>query len=151
MFSLVSHIRAQVPLPADLDKNSDKRAREMSKYGMRALTHTLPPGSMTGAPKKRSCEILHELEQRDRGVYSGAIGYIDVCGNGAWSVCIRSAFSNRDDNFKDETTGEERQKWRIGAGGAITVLSDEEQEWEEMMTKLNSVLRGFQADGSLWA
>ena len=151
VFSLVSHIRAHVPIPADLDKNSDECAREMSKYGIRALTHTLPPGSMTGAPKKRSCEILHELEQRDRGVYSGAIGYIDVCGNGAWSVCIRSAFSNRDDNFKDETTGEERQKWRIGAGGAITVLSDEEQEWEEMMTKLNSVLRGFKADGSLWA
>ena len=76
-------------------------------------------------------------------MYSGAMGYIDICGNGAWSVSIRSAFSSDNDNTMDEKTGEEKQTWRIGAGGAITVLSDEEQEWEEMMTKLDSVLRGF--------
>lgn len=143
VYSLVSHIRAHAPFPANVPGNSRERAQQMTKYGFRALTQTLPPGSMTGAPKKRSCEILHGLEQRDRGVYSGAIGYIDVCGNGAWSVCIRSAFSYQSDNVKDERTGEEMQKWRIGAGGAITVLSDEEQEWEEMMTKLNSCLKGF--------
>ncbi len=143
VFSLVSHIRAHVPIALSMDNSSGEYAEEMAKYGIRALLHTLPPGSMTGAPKKRSCEILHNLEQRDRGVYSGAIGYMDVCGGGAWSVVIRSAFSNSDDNFTDEVTGEERQKWRIGAGGAITVLSDEEQEWEEMKTKLESVLKGF--------
>jgi para-aminobenzoate synthetase len=143
VFSLVSHIRAHAPVPPDMDKDSTEYAQAMSNYGIRALTRTLPPGSMTGAPKKRSCEILDNLEQRDRGVYSGAIGYIDVSGNGAWSVVIRSAFSNREDNVKNTSTGEERQKWRIGAGGAITVLSDEEEEWEEMMTKLDSVLRGF--------
>ena len=146
VFTLVSHVRAHAPIPTGIDRSSKEYTEELATYGFRALTRTLPPGSMTGAPKKRSCEILHNLEQRDRGVYSGAIGYIDVCGNGAWSVCIRSAFSNDDDNVKDERTGEEMQKWRIGAGGAITVLSDEEQEWEEMMTKLNSVLRGFRLD-----
>ncbi|KIX96790.1 uncharacterized protein Z520_07510 [Fonsecaea multimorphosa CBS 102226] len=146
VFSLVSHIRAHVPVSAETDRKADEHAKEMTRYGVRALTHTLPPGSMTGAPKKRSCEILHGLEQRERGVYSGAIGYMDVGGNGAWSVCIRTAFSNDDENEKDQSTGEELQKWRIGAGGAITVLSDEEQEWEEMVTKLESVLRGFQAD-----
>ncbi|ETI23647.1 aminodeoxychorismate synthase [Cladophialophora carrionii CBS 160.54] len=146
VFSLVSHIRAHAPISPDVDKAFDEYARAMSNYGIRALTRTLPPGSMTGAPKKRSCEILDDLERRDRGVYSGAIGYIDVCGNGAWSVVIRSAFSNREDNETDPTTGEETQKWRVGAGGAITVLSNEEEEWEEMMTKLDSVLRGFRVD-----
>ncbi|EXJ62508.1 aminodeoxychorismate synthase [Cladophialophora yegresii CBS 114405] len=146
VFSLVSHIRAHAPVSPNTDKDSDEYAQAMSNYGLRALTRTLPPGSMTGAPKKRSCEILDNLERRDRGVYSGAIGYIDVCGNGAWSVVIRSAFSNREDNGTDPTTGEETQKWRIGAGGAITVLSDEEEEWEEMMTKLDSVLTGFRLD-----
>ena len=150
VYSLVSHIRAHPPMSPDtemsLDAKSKNYAQQFARYGIRALVRTLPPGSMTGAPKKRSCEILHGLEQRDRGVYSGAIGYIDVCGNGAWAVCIRSAFSNRDDNFKHEMSGKEMQQWRIGAGGAITVLSDEEQEWEEMMTKLESVVRGFRVE-----
>ncbi|EXJ83743.1 aminodeoxychorismate synthase [Capronia coronata CBS 617.96] len=148
VFTLVSHIRAHVPLA---DRHANQLKEDMTKYGIQALSHTLPPGSMTGAPKKRSCEILHHLEQRDRGVYSGAIGYINVNGNGAWSVCIRAAFSNEDDNGvasddvanKGDQAARCRQKWRIGAGGAITVLSDPEQEWEEMMTKLDSVLRGF--------
>lgn len=148
VFSLVSHIRAHVPSSPDAS-----RVSEMTRYGIKALTRTLPPGSMTGAPKKRSCEILHGLEARDRGVYSGAIGFMDVCGNGAWSVCIRTAFSNDDDDEEDDKRQQaphdldsafsRRQKWRVGAGGAITVLSDEEQEWEEMMTKLESVMRGF--------
>jgi para-aminobenzoate synthetase len=140
VFSLVSHIRAHVasapPTVKDPPEKDVSHVRQMTAHGIKALTRTLPPGSMTGAPKKRSCEILHRLERRDRGVYSGAIGYMDVAGNGAWSVCIRTAFSNDDD-------GEDEQVWRLGAGGAITVLSDEEQEWEEMMTKLDSVLRGF--------
>ncbi|OAL30657.1 hypothetical protein AYO20_08619 [Fonsecaea nubica] len=144
VYSLVSHIRAHVPHSPTADPKSSEHAKEMTSYGVRALTRTLPPGSMTGAPKKRSCEILHRLEQRERGVYSGAIGYMDVGGNGAWSVCIRTAFSNDDQTEMDQSTGEKMMKWRIGAGGAITVLSDEEQEWEEMMTKLDSVLRGFQ-------
>lgn len=150
VFSLVSHIRAHVPFPAETQRTSSESIKEMIKYGIRALTTALPPGSMTGAPKKRSCEILHHLEQRHRGVYSGAIGYMDVTGNGAWSVCIRTAFSHADENIPapDEESSE-RQKWHIGAGGAITVLSDEEQEWEEMMTKLESVLKGFKRHGDL--
>ncbi|KIX09888.1 aminodeoxychorismate synthase [Rhinocladiella mackenziei CBS 650.93] len=151
VFSLVSHVRAHVPTPVPGPINCDRKPKHwqeiMTRSGIKALIQTLPPGSMTGAPKKRSCEILHRLEQRDRGVYSGAIGYMDVGGNGAWSVCIRTAFSN-DDNGDDDgqaNTAEKQktQTWRIGAGGAITVLSDEEQEWDEMMTKLDSVLRGF--------
>ncbi|KEF60343.1 aminodeoxychorismate synthase [Exophiala aquamarina CBS 119918] len=138
VFTLVSHIRAHAPSKND----SNVASKEMTENGIKALACTLPPGSMTGAPKKRSCEILHGLERRNRGVYSGAIGYMDISGRGAWSVCIRTAFANDDDIM--DMKGVEMQKWRIGAGGAITVLSDEEQEWEEMMTKLDSVLRAFQ-------
>lgn len=141
VFTLVSHIRAHAPLSNDLSSDSNTTGREMTQYGVKALACTLPPGSMTGAPKKRSCEILNGLEQRDRGIYSGAMGYMDVSGRGAWSVCIRTAFAHDDDIARVD--GVEMQKWRIGAGGAITVLSDEEMEWEEMMTKLDSVLRAF--------
>lgn len=141
VFTMVSHIRAHVPSSTDFTASSDTASKEMTKYGIKALACTLPPGSMTGAPKKRSCEILHGLEKRDRGIYSGAIGYMDISGKGAWNVCIRTAFATDDDIT--EVNGVEKQRWRIGAGGAITVLSDDEMEWDEMMTKLDSVLRAF--------
>ncbi len=136
VYQLVSHIRAHAPLSENM--SPEETQIEVIKHGHRALRNTLPPGSMTGAPKKRSCEILSRLEQRSRKVYSGVIGYMDVGGGGSWSVCIRSAFSNGAEDRNEEQT------WHVGAGGAITVLSDDEQEWEEMMTKLESVLRAFQ-------
>ncbi len=95
---------------------------------------------MTGAPKKRSVEILHSLEGQDRGIYSGVFGYWCVGGGGDWSVTIRSCFKhdNQDDTVQDEWTD-----WTLGAGGAITALSDPEAEWEEMVVKVESVLRAF--------
>ena len=150
VFQLVSHIRAQVPSSSSAqDRNSghssggnttseDEKLQNVICYGHKALQTCTPPGSMTGAPKKRSCEILRELEQRPRGVYSGILGYLDVGGGGSFNVCIRTAFSHESE---DEAEG---QTWRVGAGGAITVLSDVDAEWEEMQTKLSSVLRAFQ-------
>ncbi|KAL9108507.1 MAG: hypothetical protein Q9227_006722 [Pyrenula ochraceoflavens] len=135
VYQLVSHIRAHTPLKPQMSQ--DERLAEVIKSGRRVLQCTLPPGSMTGAPKKRSCEILSQLERRPRGVYSGVVGYLDVGGGGSWSVCIRSAFSNE----SEDRDG--RQTWHIGAGGAITVLSDDEGEWQEMITKLDSVLNAF--------
>lgn len=103
--------------------------------GLDLLAHSLPPGSMTGAPKIRSVEILEELEDHQpRGIYSGVAGYWSVHDEGDWSVIIRSAFSYAGDGLKE---------WRIGAGGAITILSDSEEEWEEMKTKLESALQAF--------
>lgn len=136
VYQLVSHIRAYIPPPPV----STQRAEPVppSDLGLRALRCSLPPGSMTGAPKKRSCEILSGLEGRSRGIYSGVIGFMDVGGRGSWSVCIRSAFSTAKED--DDTT----QLWHVGAGGAITVLSDSEAEWQEMLTKLNNVLGAFQ-------
>ncbi|KAK6511572.1 Protein phosphatase PP2A regulatory subunit B [Arthrobotrys musiformis] len=124
--------------------------------GMDVLHRSLPPGSMTGAPKKRSVEILQDIEGTadegdncgERAVYSGVFGYWSVCGAGDWSVVIRSMY-RFDDEFGSQHQdgsgeGVRKERWRIGAGGAVTALSDAEGEWEEMLTKLNSTLAVFQ-------
>jgi para-aminobenzoate synthetase len=101
---------------------------------------------MTGAPKKRSVEILQSLEDQDRSIYSGIFGYWCVSGSGDWSITIRSCFTS--EQQIDEKSMQRRpqtEEWIIGAGGAITALSNPEAEWEEMLTKLNSVLRAFSA------
>jgi para-aminobenzoate synthetase len=115
-------------------------------------------GSMTGAPKKRSVELLQSLESKsapgvsstdeenatERGVYSGVLGYWCVGGGGDFSVIIRSAFRYDDETISgsfDPNGGSET--WYLGAGGAITALSDPQEEWEEMRTKLSSTLRAF--------
>lgn len=97
---------------------------------------------MTGAPKKRSVEILQHLEDGEREVYSGVFGYWDVGGGGDWSVTIRSCFKF-DDSASTKSPGPDTEEWAIGAGGAITALSDPEAEWDEMVLKLQSVLKSF--------
>ncbi|KAF2233103.1 para-aminobenzoate synthase [Viridothelium virens] len=116
----------------DLSSKLDKTG------GIDVLAASLPPGSMTGAPKKRSCELLKRIEgNRARGIYSGVIGYLDVGGGGDFSVAIRTAFS------WDQERRDGRDFWHIGAGGAITVQSDDHAEYAEMMTKLETVLGIF--------
>jgi para-aminobenzoate synthetase len=100
--------------------------------GIDVLAASLPPGSMTGAPKKRSCELLTEIEGKARGIYSGVLGYFDVGGGGDFSVVIRTAFKWDDEGV-----------WRIGAGGAVTVLSSPMAEFEEMDLKRQSCLPLF--------
>ena len=125
--------------------------------GLDVLQRSLPPGSMTGAPKKRSVEILQEIEEEtgagesygERGMYSGVLGYWCAGGSGDWSVVIRSMYrfddEMREKNKVREMEGKGRvERWRLGAGGAVTALSDPEGEWEEMLTKLNSTLAVFQ-------
>ncbi|KAL8708170.1 MAG: hypothetical protein Q9220_006931 [cf. Caloplaca sp. 1 TL-2023] len=116
------------------------------KTGIDVLAASLPPGSMTGAPKCRSCTLLGQIEEsQPRGIYSGVMGYMDVGGGGDFSVVIRSAF--RWDNDSTSSNAEQqdhRDTWNVGAGGAITSLSTEDGEWEEMMTKLGSTLRMFE-------
>ncbi|KAG5992784.1 hypothetical protein E4U43_003679 [Claviceps pusilla] len=107
---------------------------------MHVLASCLPPGSMTGAPKKRSCEILQTIEPRERSVYAGVIGYLDVQGHADWSVTIRTMFRWDDERCPDD---EDREVWRIGAGGAVTTLSTAAGETEEMFTKLCGPLGTF--------
>lgn len=150
VFQLISHISGTMPPPSQSTQNT---STELSlthhklntlHYALSALRHTLPPGSMTGAPKRRSCEILRSVERRNRGVYAGVIGYLDVGGGGCFSVGIRCAFSpNKKNEDAGDDLNEKTRTWEVGAGGAVTVLSDTEAEWEEMRIKMESVLRGF--------
>ncbi|MDK6241177.1 aminodeoxychorismate synthase component I [Winkia sp. UMB10116] len=87
-----------------------------------------PGGSMTGAPKERSMRILERLEEGHlRGIYSGAIGYISLSGAMDLSITIRTALI-------------EGGKASYGCGGAITRLSDPQEEWEEILTKARPIL-----------
>ncbi|RKF64763.1 Aminodeoxychorismate synthase [Erysiphe neolycopersici] len=110
--------------------------------GLDVLATSLPPGSMTGAPKKKSCQILREIEGKERSLYSGVVGYVDVRGRGDWSVNIRCLFK-WDDEVTVTKSGETTWKYHIGAGGAVTTLSTAFEEKEEMLAKLEGILRIF--------
>ena len=104
-----------------------------------ALREAFPPGSMTGAPKLSTMNILDELEEhRARGLYSGAVGYLGVDGAADFSVVIRTLVCDR---LAD-------QSWRLslGLGGAITADSVPAEEWDEVITKSRGVLQALGAD-----
>ncbi|KAI8098461.1 ADC synthase [Halteromyces radiatus] len=97
-----------------------------------ALKKCFPPGSMTGAPKLRSVQLLDELEHyKRRGVYSGCLGYLSLNGSADFSVVIRTAVAT--------STSSGQVELSVGGGGAITFLSDPEQEWKETLLKTKSV------------
>ncbi|KAK5240663.1 para-aminobenzoate synthase, (PABA), partial [Cryomyces antarcticus] len=100
---------------------------------------------MTGAPKRRSCEILRGIESNEpRGIYSGVLGYLDVGGGGDFSVVIRTAYKWDQDAEEIEQPDGSKKKfdvWRVGAGGAVTAQSTDVGEFEEMEAKRDSTLR----------
>lgn len=137
VYQMITVVEGQLPQP-------DKRNPHGRYSGLDVLAASLPPGSMTGAPKKRSCEILQQIEGgKERSLYSGVVGYMCVSGRGDWSVTIRSMFRWDDECQKEENGGEEKETWHIGAGGAVTILSTPEGEREEMFVKLARPLSIF--------
>jgi para-aminobenzoate synthetase len=86
-----------------------------------------PGGSMTGAPKLRSMQILQRLEPEPRGIYSGGLGYLGLGGGIDLNIVIRTAV------LRDGLA-------TVGSGGAVTVRSDPEEEWREMLVKARPIL-----------
>ncbi|MGG1948159.1 aminodeoxychorismate synthase component I [Trinickia sp. NRRL B-1857] len=92
---------------------------------------TFPGGSMTGAPKKRTMEIIDRLEQGARGIYSGALGWFGTSGACDFSIVIRSV------TISGGTA-------HLGVGGAITALSDPNEEFDETMVKARGIVEAVQ-------
>ena len=95
-----------------------------------AIEAVLPAGTLSGAPKIRACEIIEELEKVPRGIYGGAIGYIDFSGNMDTCIAIRMAVK------KDG-------KVYIQAGGGIVADSVPQKEYEESGNKAKAVIEAI--------
>lgn len=101
------------------------------REGVSAVTAAwacFPGGSMTGAPKPSTMQIIEGLENRARGVYSGALGFVSADGSANLSIVIRTLVAH------DEGTV------TLAAGGAVVADSDPAAEYEEMLTKLRAAL-----------
>ena len=96
------------------------------------LESTFPMGSMTGAPKIKAMELIEKYETSKRGIFSGSVGYIDDKGDFDFNVIIRTLLYNSKNKYLSLTTG-----------GAITYLSDAEQEYEESLLKAEAVFEVF--------
>jgi para-aminobenzoate synthetase component 1 len=109
---------------------------QVSKTAIDLLRGCFPGGSITGAPKLRSMEIIEELEPHRRGVYCGAIGYIGFDGNMDTNIAIRTAVYISQSNSQGEIS--------FYAGGGIVADSDLEKEYTETLDKAASILKVMQ-------
>ncbi len=92
------------------------------------LRNTFPMGSMTGAPKISAMQIIEETEDAKRGLYSGAIGYFSPSGDFDFNVVIRSILYNSSTKYVS-----------FSVGGAITINSVPEREYEECLLKAKAM------------
>jgi len=93
------------------------------------LKALFPMGSMTGAPKVAAMDLAEQTEKFTRGIYSGSIGYMAPNGDFDLNVMIRSLVYDRKNNYLS-----------CGVGGAITIFSDPEEEYQECKTKVGRIL-----------
>jgi anthranilate synthase component 1 len=107
------------------------------KDGVDAVDAVLPAGTLSGAPKFRACQIIHELEGNKRGIYGGAIGYLDFTGNLDTCIAIRLAFKKNGKVF-------------VRSGAGIVADSVPETEYQECINKAMAVVRALEtAEGGL--
>ena len=98
------------------------------------LFDAFPGGSITGAPKKRAMQITDELENCDRTIYCGTIGYLTTRGCGQWNIAIRTLLRVEDTIYA----------W---AGGGIVADSVCESEYEECFNKIGAMLKALEDGG----
>ena len=96
-----------------------------------AIEAVLPAGTLSGAPKIRACQLIGELENNKRGIYGGAIGYIDFTGNMDTCIAIRIAYKKNGKVF-------------VRSGAGIVADSDPEKEFMECLNKAKSSLRALE-------
>jgi para-aminobenzoate synthetase len=112
-----------------------------------ALRSLFPAGSMTGAPKRRTMEIIDRVESTPRGVYAGAFGWLCGDGRADLAVVIRSLVATPTPGTSPEAgRGAGRGRWRyeLGTGGGITVRSTLEEEYAETRWKAARVRAALQ-------
>ncbi|WP_029320546.1 anthranilate synthase component I [Butyrivibrio sp. AE3004] len=100
------------------------------KDALDAIEAVLPAGTLSGAPKIRACQIIGELENNKRGIYGGAIGYIDFTGNMDTCIAIRIVYKKNGKVF-------------VRSGAGIVADSVPEKEFEECMNKAQAALKAL--------
>jgi anthranilate synthase component 1 len=101
------------------------------KSALDAINTVLPAGTLSGAPKIRACEIINRLEDHKRGIYGGAIGYIDFSGNMDTCISIRIAYKKNGKVF-------------VRSGAGIVFDSVPENEYEECRNKMRAVVNALE-------
>ncbi|MCD8037213.1 MAG: anthranilate synthase component I family protein, partial [Clostridiales bacterium] len=119
-FSHVMHIGSTVR--GEISENHD---------ALDAIEAVLPAGTLSGAPKIRACQLIGELENNKRGIYGGAIGYIDFTGNMDTCIAIRIAYKKNGKVF-------------VRSGAGIVADSVPEKEYEECINKAKSSLKALE-------
>ena len=100
------------------------------KDALDAIEAVLPAGTLSGAPKIRACQLIGDLENNKRGIYGGAIGYIDFTGNMDTCIAIRIAYKKNGKVF-------------VRSGAGIVADSVPEKEYEECLNKARAVLNSL--------
>ena len=119
-FSHVMHIGSTVRGEIRADKDA-----------LDAIEAVLPAGTLSGAPKIRACQLIGALEQNKRGIYGGAIGYIDFTGNMDTCIAIRIAYQKNGKVF-------------VRSGAGIVADSEPEKEFEECLNKARASLKALE-------
>ena len=124
-FSHVMHIGSTVRGQIRKDKDA-----------LDAIEAVLPAGTLSGAPKIRACQLIGELENNKRGIYGGAIGYIDLAGNMDTCIAIRIAYKKNGKVF-------------VRSGAGIVADSVPEKEYEECINKAKAVINALELAGEV--